>query len=114
MQLKIIYFILSIIGTTESRRDRKRGHHRKNPATYDKTYQHTPYGQLITQQNLYSNLRGKFYENFYIFLMLKKVIFCGNFCRKLFWKKSFPVFKSNTNLLFSAKISAFFYFNEKT
>ena len=67
MQLKIIYFILSIIGTTESRRDRKRGHHRKNPATYDKTYQHTPYGQLITQQNLYSNLRGKFYENFKIF-----------------------------------------------
>ena len=57
MQLKIIYFILSI-GSIESRRDRKR--HRKNPATYDKTYQHTPYGQMITQQNLYSNLRGKF------------------------------------------------------
>ena len=67
MQLKIIYFILSVFNIigTESRRDRKRGHHRKNPATYDKTYQHTPYGQLITQQNLYSNLRGEFHKSIF-------------------------------------------------
>ena len=77
MQLKIIYFILSIGSITESRRDRKRGHHRKNPATYDKTYQHTPYGQLITQQNLYSNLRGKYYYN------KLKIIIINNFLLRI-------------------------------